>query len=165
MKDSQIRHTAGLQGSKVSCTNLLWGAVFSRGLSGLVAMSASSASQLVFGEQLNSWWDTPTATWKSPGERWSSSTSCRSGMSSRGGRRRVRGGRHQGRGQTILLLEWFYRNPCGSWATRAGPRYTWAGQRTRPLSQPFSFSCLQKRLSASSTHFLHHIVVSGCRKT
>lgn len=38
----------------IGIMNLLWGAFFSRGLSGLVAMSASSASQLVFGEQLNS---------------------------------------------------------------------------------------------------------------
>lgn len=69
--------------SLVIGTNLLWGAVFSRGLSGLVAMLASSASQLVFGEQLNSWWDTPAATWNTPGDLWSSSTSCRSGMSSK----------------------------------------------------------------------------------
>lgn len=62
--------------------NLLCGAFFSKGLWGLVAMLASSASQLVLGEQLNSWWDTPAPTWNNPGDLWSSSTSCRSGMSS-----------------------------------------------------------------------------------
>lgn len=79
--------------SKVIGTNLLWGAVFSRGLSGFVAMSASSASQLVLGEQLNSWWETPAATWNTPGDLWSSSTSCKSGMSSKGGT--MRGDYHQ----------------------------------------------------------------------
>lgn len=63
-------------------TNLLCGAFFSRGLWGLVAMLASSASQLVLGEQLSSWWDTPAPTWNNPGDLWSSSTSCSSGMSS-----------------------------------------------------------------------------------
>lgn len=62
--------------------HLLCGAFFSKGLWGLVAMLASSASQLVLGEQLNSWWDTPAPTWNNPGDLWSSSTSCRSGMSS-----------------------------------------------------------------------------------
>lgn len=66
------------------CTNLLYGAFFSRGLCGLVAMLASSASQLVLGEQLSSWWDTPAPTWNNPGDLWSSSTSCSSGMSSVG---------------------------------------------------------------------------------
>lgn len=64
------------------CTNLLYGASLSKGLWGLVAMLASSASQLVLGEQLSSWWDTPAPTWNKPGDLWSSSTSCSSGMSS-----------------------------------------------------------------------------------
>lgn len=58
------------------------GASFSRGLWGLVAMLANSASQLVLGEQLSSWWDT-APTWNNLGDLWSSSTSCSSGMSSK----------------------------------------------------------------------------------
>lgn len=65
-------------------SHLLCGAFFSKGLWGLVAMLASSASQLVLEERLNSWCDTPDPTWNNPGDLWSSSTSCRSGMSSEG---------------------------------------------------------------------------------
>lgn len=155
--------------SKVIGTNLLWGAVFSRGLSGLVAMSASSASQLVFGEQLNSWWETPAATWNTPGDLWSSSTSCKSGMSSKGGT--MRGDYHQAgfwgkktKNVTVLLFWGFYRNPFDTRARRAGPRCTWGGQRTRPFSQLSAFPCPQNRLFTSLINFLHHILVSGCKR-
>lgn len=153
--------------SKVIGTNLLWGAVFSRGLSGLVAMSASSASQLVLGEQLNSWWETPAATWNTPGDLWSSSTSCKSGMSSKGGT--MRGDYHQaGFWQEKKNKKhdvWgFYRNPCDTRARRAGPRCTWGGQRTRPFSQLSAFPCPQNRLFTSLINFLHHILVSGCKQ-
>lgn len=65
-------------------SNLLCGMFFSKGLWGLVAMLASSANQLVLGEQPNSWCDIPDPRWYNPGDLWSSSTSCRSGMSSEG---------------------------------------------------------------------------------
>lgn len=74
LNDYTNRHTS----------NLLCGMFFSKGLWGLVAMLASSANQLVLGEQLNSWCNTPGPRWYNPGDLWSSSTSCRSGMSSEG---------------------------------------------------------------------------------
>lgn len=56
-------------------------ASFSKGLWGLVAILANSASQLVFGAPLSPWWDT-APTWNKAGDLWSSSTSCKSGISS-----------------------------------------------------------------------------------
>lgn len=58
----------------------------------------------------------------------------------------------------------FYRNPCDTRARRAGPRCTWGGQRTRPFSQLSAFPCPQNRLFTSLINFLHHILVSGCKR-
>lgn len=65
---------------------------------------------------------------------------------------------------TVLLFWGFYRNPFDNRARRAGPRCTWGGQRTRPFSQLSAFPCPQNRLFTSLINFLHHILVSGCKR-
>lgn len=110
---------------------------FSKGLWGLVAMLASSANQLVLGEQLNSWCNTPGPRWYNPGDLWSSSTSCRSGMSSEG--RATVTFKYNTRGNvfaSIWTVSWlFYHNPCDTQGRKTGLHYTWAGQKTHPFCQ------------------------------
>lgn len=163
-------------GSTLSCTcqtssvcmNLLWGAFFSRGLSGLVAMSASSASQLVFGEQLNSWWDTPAATWNTPGDLWSSSTSCKSGMSSREGwlvevtvKMREEQRFHKSRMRGIVAFQDFTIVHVAPGRGRQ-VLVTLEGVKGLVHSHNFLLSCPQNRLLVTLLGFLHHILVIGC---
>lgn len=141
-------------------SNLLCGIFFSKGLWGLVAMLASSANQLVLGEQTNSWCDTPDPRWYNPGDLWSSSTSWRSGMSSEG--------------RATVMLKYnttdhdffqmdpvseLYRNPCDTQVRKTGLRYTWAGQRTRPFYQysaSNSFSITARNKSRMLITWIHN---------
>lgn len=148
--------------------NLLWGAFFSRGLSGLVAMSASSASQLVFGEQLNSWWDTPAATWNTPRDLWSSSTSCKSGMSSREGwlvaitvKMREEQRFHKSRMQGIVAFQDFtVVHVAPGWGRQV--LVTLKGVKGLVHSHNVLLSCPQNRILVTLLSFLHHILVIGC---
>lgn len=158
--------TVHLHVSKVIGTNLLWGAVFSRGLSGLVAMSASSASQLVFGEQLNSWWDTPAATWNATGDLWSSSTSCRSGMSSKAGviKRWLRSGRFftKKRKEKEHFVVFTVIHVTSRWGGQV--LVALEGVKGLVHSRSVLLFLVLKTDSTSLINFVHHVLVNGCKQ-